>query len=296
MGDNDGLSALLAVEPVPVSELASAWEPVPAVLAGAALAAALYAQGFVRLRRRGRGDHASAGRAIAFGLGLALLVLALCSPLDAAGEGYLLSAHMLQHVLIGDAAVALMLIGVSGPMRFFFLPRAPLRQVAHLRPLRRALGFLVRPWVAFAIWCAVFAVWHVPALYDLTPGNQALHDLEHLCFVLAGVLVWYALLGLAGRRAASRPRRLALAVALFAAGQILAMILIFSFEPLYPFYAGQPERLFGLSPVTDQRLAGLVMMAEQTITLGSLAAFLLLASDRALRRDERAALRAEPRP
>jgi len=122
------------------------------------------------------------------------------------------------------------------------------------------------------------------------------HDLEHLSFVLAGLLAWYALLGLAGRRAAGRPRRLALAVALFAAGQILAMILIFSFEPLYPFYAEQPERLFGLSPLTDQRLAGLVMMAEQTITLGSLAAFLLLASDRALRRDEQAALRAEPRP
>ena len=296
MGDNDGLNALLAAEPVPVSELGSAWEPIPAVLAAAALAAALYAQGFVRLRRRGRGDHASTGRAIAFGLGLALLVLALCSPLDAIGEGYLLSAHMLQHVLIGDAAVALMLLGVSGPMLFFFLPRAPLREIAHVQPLRRTLGFLVRPWVAFAIWCVVFAVWHVPTLYDLTPGNQALHDLEHVCFVLAGLLVWYALLGLAGRNAASRPRRLALAVALFAAGQILAMILIFSFEPLYPFYADQPERLLGLSPTMDQRLAGLVMMAEQTITLGSLVAFLLLASDRALRQDEHAALRPEPRP
>jgi cytochrome c oxidase assembly factor CtaG len=297
VGDNDALSILLATEPVPVSELGSAWEPIPAVLAAAALAAALYAQGFVRLRRRGRADHASIGRAVAFGLGLVLLVLALCSPLDAVGEGYLLSAHMLQHVLIGDAAVALMLLGLSGPMLFFFLPRAPLRQVAHLQPLRRTLSVLVTPWVAFGIWCAVFATWHVPALYDLTPDNQALHDVEHLCFVLAGLLVWYSLLGLAGRGAPSRPRRLALAVALFAAGQILAMVLIFSFEPLYPAYADQPERLLGLSPMMDQRLAGLVMMAEMTITLGSLAAFLLLATDRTLRRQqERPALRAEPRP
>ena len=297
MGENDGLSALLAAQPVPVSDLGSAWEPVPAVLAAAALAGVLYAQGFVRLRRRGREDHASVGRALAFGLGLALLVLALCSPLDAIGEGYLLSAHMLQHVLIGDAAIALMLLGLSGPMLYFFLPRPTLRQLAHLRPLRSLLSFLVRPLVAFMIWCIVFAVWHVPALYDLALENQALHDLEHACFVVAGLLVWYQLLGLAGSRGLGRSGRLALAVAVFAAGQVLSMVLIFSFEPLYADYAGQPERLLGLSPVMDQRLAGLVMMVEQTITLGSLVAFLLISGDRAARaRDDRAALRAEPRP
>ncbi len=296
MGDNEGLTALLATDPVPVSELGSAWVPVPAVLAAAALAAVLYAQGFIRLRRRGRADHATAGRAVAFGLGLSLLVLALVSPLDAVGEGYLLSAHMLQHVLIGDAAAALIVLGLSGPLLFFFLPRPALSQVAHARPVRGLLSFLVRPWVAFTLWCVVFAVWHIPTLYDLTPENQALHDLEHACFVVAGLLVWYQMLDPARRGTPTRPARLGFAVALFAAGQVLAMVLIFSFEPLYPFYADQPERLLGLSAVTDQRLAGLVMMVEMSITLGTLIAFLLLATERERRgRSERAALRPEPR-
>ena len=66
----------------PVSKLASAWEAAPAVLAGAALASALFVQGFIRLRRRGRTDHVGWSRAVLFFLGLAVLVLALVSPLD----------------------------------------------------------------------------------------------------------------------------------------------------------------------------------------------------------------------
>jgi cytochrome c oxidase assembly factor CtaG len=296
VGEGGGLIAQAGAV-VPASELASAWQPAPGVLAGALLALVLYAQGFVRLRRRGRHDHATTGKAIAFGLGLSLLVLALVSPLDAIGEGYLVSAHMLQHVLIADAAVALILLGLSGPIFFFFLPRAAMSHAAHWPPLRRLVSFLVRPKVAFVAWCIVFAVWHVPTLYDLTPKHQALHDLEHVCFVVAGLLVWYQLLDPGRRGSLTRPGRIGFAVALFAAGQILSLVLIFSFEPLYQLYAEQPERLLGLSPIMDQRLAGLVMMAEQTITLGSLAAFLLLATDRALRvGDERPALTSGPRP
>jgi putative membrane protein len=253
------------------------------VLAGAALALVLYCQGFVRLRRRGRADHASLWRALAFVLGLTLLVLALVSPLDAIGEQYLLSGHMLQHVLIADTAAALIWLGLVTPLLYFFLPRPALIQIAHLRPLRALLSFLVRPAVSFAIWCLVMAAWHVPSVYDAALDNPALHDLEHACFIVAGLLVWYQLLDVTGHGALSRAGRLAYALALFAAGQVLALLLIFSFEPLYPAYAAQTERLLGLSALTDQRLAGLVMMAEQMITLGTLAAFLLLATGRAER-------------
>jgi putative membrane protein len=275
VGDNDSLTSTLATAVVPPSELASAWSFEPAVLAGALLALVLYAQGFVRLRRRGRRDHAPTWRAVAFGSGIILLVLALVSPLDVIGEQYLLSAHMLQHVLIGDAAVALIWLGLSGPLLFFFLPRPALSQIARARPLRGLLAFLVRPGVALGFWCLVIAVWHIPAIYDAALTNRALHDVEHVCFVLAGVLVWYQLLGVARHGRLGRAGRLAYALSLFIAGQILALVLIFSFEPLYPAYADQPERLLDLSPVADQRLAGLVMMVEQTITLGTLAAFLL---------------------
>jgi cytochrome c oxidase assembly factor CtaG len=75
------------------------------------------------------------------------------------------------------------------------------------------------------------------------------------------------------------------------------MVLIFSFDPLYPAYAAQDERLLGLSPLADQRLAGIVMMVEQIVTLGTCAALLLLAADRELRSgEEPAQISAGPRP
>lgn len=281
MSDNEALTLTLAIDAIPPDELAGAWSPEPAVLAAAVLALCLYAQGFARLRRRGRADHAPAWRAAVFVAGITLLVLALVSPLDPIGEQYLLSAHMLQHVLIGDAAIVLIWLGLSGPLLFFFLPPAALRQLAHARPVRRTLAFLVRPPVALAVWCVVIAVWHVPALYDATLGNAALHDLEHASFVLAGLLVWYVLLDVSRRGELNRAGRLAYALGLFVAGQILALVLILSFDPLYPAYASQPVRLLDLSPLTDQRLAGLVMMVEQIVTIGSLAAYLLLSLGRA---------------
>ncbi len=96
---------------------------------------ALFLQAFLRLRRR-RPGHAPWTRALLFAAGLALLVLPLVSPLDEAGDERLLSAHMLQHVLIGDAAAVLLVLAVRGPLLFFLLPPALLRPLAGFRPLR----------------------------------------------------------------------------------------------------------------------------------------------------------------
>lgn len=277
---------------VPVPELGSAWNGEPLVLALAALGLALFGQAFIRLRRRGRRDLASWWRAALFVLGVAIIVLALLSPLDAVGEEYLISAHMLQHVLIGDLAPALILLAVAGPLLFFLLPAPILGPVARLRPLRSFLRTITRPVVAFAIWAVAIAVWHVPAIYDYVLTHRWAHDLQHASFVLAGFLVWYVLIDPARHGSLTRSRRLGLAVAVFAAGQILSLVLVFSFDPLYPTYAAQDERLLGLSPIADQRLAGIVMMVEQIVTLGTCVALLLLAADRALRaRDDQAPLR-----
>lgn len=279
------MTGLPAASVVPARELAGAWEPAPAVLAAAVLALVLFFLGFRKLRRRGRTDLAGWGRAACFVAGVAVMVLALVSPLDAIGEEYLLSAHMLQHVLIGDVGPALVLLALTGPLLYFFLPRPALSSLARTRWLRSTLRFVTIPWVAFSLWCLVIAVWHIPPLYDYTLTHQLTHDAEHALFVLAGLLVWYQLLD-PSRRGMRRPGRLALIVALFAAGQILAMVLVFSLEPLFPAYAAQPERLLGLSPLTDQRLAGIVMMADQVVMLGTLAAFLLLTVDHDRRRGE----------
>jgi putative membrane protein len=271
---------------VPRSELGTAWETPPAVLAGAALALALFLQAWIRLRRRGRTDHAGYGRLALFVIAVALGTLALVSPLDPIGEEYLLSAHMLEHVLIGDAAVAMAIVALRGPLIFFLLPRFVLGPLARLGPLRRFLGFLLGPWVSFLVWAVVFAAWHYPSAYDYVLDHQVVHDLQHITFVIAGVLVWTQLVDPARRGALRRSGRIAMAVALFVAGQILADVLIFSFDPLYPAYTAQDERLLDLSPLGDQQLAGIVMMVEQTITLGACVAWLLLASHREVVRRE----------
>jgi putative membrane protein len=262
--------------------IASAWEAPPAVLIGAAVALALFVQAFARLRRRGRTDHAGWDRAALFGTALLIGTLALVSPLDYVGEEYLLSAHMLQHVVIGDLAVALAVVAIRGPLVFFLIPAAILAPLARSGRLRAFLRLLLRPKVAFAIWAVVIAAWHVPAAYDYALTHQLVHDLEHLSFVVAGVLVWTLLVDPARRGELSTAGRIGLAVAVFAAGQILADVLIFAMRPLYPAYAEQPDRLLGLSPLADQRLAGLVMMGEQLLTLGACVALLLLAQHRRL--------------
>ena len=259
---------------VPLSHLAEDWEPAPLVLLAAGLALTLFGQALVRLRRRGRKDDAGPARALLFLAGVALATLALVSPLDRAGEEYLLSAHMLQHVVIGDAAPALLVLAVRGPLCVFLLPRDVLRPPARLRWLRWLLSFLLRPAVSFGLWVLAFGAWHVPAAYDAALDHPLLHELEHASFVLAGLLVWTQLVDPTRHGRLSVGRRSAYAVALFAAGQVLADVLVFS-GPLYPAYSEQPERLLGLSPAADQVRAGLLMMAEQIVTLGMCAALLL---------------------
>ncbi len=195
-----------------------------APIVAAAIAALLFAQGFVRLRRRGRADLAGWDRAALFGLGLSITVFALVGPLDRLADDTLLSAHMAQHVLIGDLGPALMTFAVRGPLLVFLLPASVLAPIARSTGVRAALAVLLRPRVAFGLWTANLAIWHVPYLYDLALRHQPLP-----------------------------------------AGQVLTDVLVFSFHSFYPAY----------NDVRDQQWAGLVMMGEQLLTLGTLAVVLL---------------------
>jgi len=261
--------------PIPIWRLGDTWRPSLGVIIPAAVLVALFAQAFVRLRLRGRIDHTGWDRPLLFLLAVSIGTLALVSPLDAAGDQYLLSAHMLQHVTIGDAAPAIALVALRGPLLFFLLPPAVLAPLARVRALRIVLAQLVRPRVALVLWGIVIGCWHVPRLYDYTLTHRTVHDLEHLCFVTAGVLVWTQIVDPARRRELTVPQRFAYAAALFAAGQVLSYVLIFSFHSLYPAYAAQNDRLFGWSSVFDQQLAGLTMMVEQILTLGTACVLLL---------------------
>ena len=239
-------------------------------IAAAALAALLFLQAVARLRRRGRADLAGWDRMALFALGLAVSVFALVGPLDRIADDELLAAHMGQHVLIGDLGPALMVTALRGPLLVFLLP-APLLAPLARSPLRRALGALLHPRVAFGLWAANLAVWHVPWLYDKALAHQDLHDFEHFCWMVSGVLVWTLLVDPGSHKRLTVGGRVALAAALFAAGQVLTDVLVFSFTSLYPAYGGA----YGISAVTDQQLSGVVMMAEQLLTLATCVALLL---------------------
>lgn len=265
------------------SALASAWALDPLVLAAAAVATLLFARGFVRLRRRGRPDHAGWSRALLFGCGLALMALPLVSPLDAAGDDFLLSAHMLEHVLIGDAGPALVLLAIRGPLLAFVVPAAAIRFVGG----RRVLRVLNHSAAAVCVWVAALAAWHIPAAYDAALRHPWLHVLEHATFVGAGFLIWAQLIDPARRGRLSTGARAALAGVIFMLGQALASVLLLSPAALYPFYSEKTVRLFGIAPLADQQYAALLMMAEQFLTLGT---FLIVLGASVLRAAERPSL------
>jgi cytochrome c oxidase assembly factor CtaG len=237
----------------------------------AAVAALLFLQAVVRLRRRGRPDLAGWDRVVLFGAGLGVTLFALIGPLDRLADEKLLFAHMSQHVLIGDLGPALMVTALRGPLLVFFLPAAILAPLARNRSVRTVLGTLLKPRVAFSLWAANLAIWHVPYIYDLALRHQNLHDFEHVCWMFCGLLVWTLLVDPGSHKRLTVGGRVALAASMFAAGMILSDVLIFTFTPLYPFYRGA----YGLSAVTDQQLAGIVMTVEQLVTLGICVALIL---------------------
>jgi cytochrome c oxidase assembly factor CtaG len=240
-------------------------------LIAAIVAALLFAQAVVRLRRRGRPDLAGWDRVVLFGAGLGVTLFALIGPLDRLADEKLLFAHMSQHVLIGDLGPALMITALRGPLLVFFLPVAILAPLARNRSVRTVLGTLLKPRVAFSLWAANLAIWHVPYIYDLALRHQNLHDFEHACWMFCGLLVWTLLVDPGSHKRLTVGGRVALAASMFAAGMVLSDVLIFTFTPLYPFYRGA----YGISAVTDQQLAGIVMTVEQLVTLGICVALIL---------------------
>ncbi len=254
----------------------SAWSPDPIALTLAAISIGFFLHGWRRLHRR-RPDLAPWTRIPLFLAGVAIVLVGVVSPLDAIAEEELQSAHMLQHVLIADVGIALTLVAVRGPLAFFFLPRDLLVPLARMRPLRRLLSFLLRPRVAIPLWLGVLVVWHVPRFYEAALTNPLVHRLEHLSFVVVGLLVWTLIVDPARHGRLTVGERIGVVALVFWAGQLLAYVMVFATSPFYGAYVDVDDRLLGISALTDQKLAGVVMMVEQALTLG--VAFVLLLAE-----------------
>jgi putative membrane protein len=235
------------------------WLADPAVLAPLALLAGIYLWRFAQARREAGGRGAGPLQALAFAGGMLALLAALVSPIDGLGEDYLVSAHMLQHVLLGDIAPLLLLLSLS---------RVIMRPVTRrLMRLERALGPLAHPVTGIAIWLTLMYLWHIPALYDAAVQNASLHLLEHASFFLAGVALWWPLIQpVPMRRPLTGLQPIAYIATAKAGLAALGLYLAWSSTVLYPHYEETP-RIWGLSPIEDQNVGGVIMMVEQSFTL-----------------------------
>jgi cytochrome c oxidase assembly factor CtaG len=241
------------------------WFADPAVLAPLALVVFIYVRRFREVRREAaEGDRAAARgatwpHALAFAGCMLALLAALVTPIDGLGEDYLFSAHMFQHVLLGDIAPLLLLLSLS---------RVILRPVTRrLVGIERALGPIASPITAIVIWLGTMYLWHIPALYDAAIQHPLVHALEHLSFFAAGIALWWPLVQpIPMRRGLTGLQPLAYIAGAKGGLAALGLVLAWSSTAFYPFYEDAP-RIWGLTAVEDQNVAGVIMMVEQSLTL-----------------------------
>jgi putative membrane protein len=232
------------------------WNFSPWVTAPMAIASALWTVGFIRLTLRseqGRGQHWR--EACFFIIGLALLCAAMLSPLHEAGERSF-TLHMLEHEIIMLAAAPLFVLARPLPVMLWAFPHQGRALLAVLvrrsAPFWRAVTRLV---FATVFQILVLWLWHAPALFDIALSSGFWHSVQHLCFFLAALAFWTAVLD-------RRRHAIAAALCLFAtfmAGGALGALMAVSQSPWYPAYAALGMTPYGLTPAEDQQLAGVLM-------------------------------------
>jgi putative membrane protein len=221
------------------------------IVGGCLLAAAVYARGVRALwRSAGHGRGIKPWQTACFGGGLVALVLTLESPLDALA-GALFSAHMVQHLVLLLIAAPLLVLGAPlAPFVWALTPPAR-RRVGRLRALR-AIATMPAALVLHSL--AVWA-WHLPSLYDAAIECPPMHVLEHVSFLVTAVLFWWALLG-SGRVGYGSGVLYVFAIGLQTT--LLGALLTFASAPWYTAHLATTAA-WGLSPLDDQQVAGLIM-------------------------------------
>ncbi len=236
---------------------------------GVLLAAILYVRGWLGLAYL-RATLLPGWRLVCFLAGLASLWLAIASPLDAFAS-FLLTAHMIQHLLMMVIAAPLIVLGSPQNVLLRGLPRWAARDVLgpflSWRLLKRLGRFLTHPAVCWFAAAVALLLWHIPAAYDLALVSPGWHDLEHACLFGTSLLFWWPVV--LPWPATPRWHRWTIPVYLLCGDLVtttLAAVFCFSERLLYPAYATVP-RLFGMSELSDQVTAGAIMWVFSSFVL-----------------------------
>src|SRR5947209_3167532 len=220
--------------PMPPPAASTAFEAV-LQLGPLALVAGLYARRVRTLHRTGH--PVAAWRQACFYSGCVVIAGALSGLGDSSQE--LLYAHMIEHLLLGDIAALLLVLGLTGPVL------APVLRIGLFDRLR----VLAHPALAFPLWALDLYVWHIPALYEAALRHEGVHALEHAMFLGFGINMWMCLLGpLPMPGWFTNLGRLLYVVAVRLAGAILGNLFLWSGTVFYPFYA-HGDAAQGIAPL-----------------------------------------------
>jgi putative membrane protein len=237
---------LLAQTP-PASSWYPAWEEV-AVLVGLGVAYILAA---------GR-DRPSLLRSALFFSGLVLAFVAVASPVATVAVHYLVSAHLLQNVVLAEWAPALFVLGL-GPWVARWVARNGVART------------LTRPLVVLPLWLATYACWHIPFAYEAALDNRLLLDLEHLSYMVVGVCLWWPVFQDDPWHLPSGGKA-AYLFAAFVLASPLGLLFALLPSPLYDTYVQAP-RLWDLEPLEDQQIGGTLMAVSEAIVFFGLLAY-----------------------
>ena len=230
-----------------------AWHLHPDAVLMAVLLLALY---FACARWAGRRANPplrlTGGQIALFASGVVTLYLGAGTPLHDLGETYLLSAHMVQHMLFTLVAPPLLLLGTPGWM---------LRPLVANRVVYRIAYALTRALPAFVIFNFVILVTHLPAVVDLALRDHGIHFLIHVVLVATALLMWFPVFSPLPKEL---PRLAPFGQLIYLFVQsllpaVIASFLTFADRVVYEFYAQAPKRYWGLSATDDQMIAGLIM-------------------------------------
>jgi putative copper resistance protein D len=233
------------------------WSWDPGVVLSLLVLEGLYVRAVTVLDRRG--VRVGRFQVVLWHLGILLWVAGLLSPIGTLAERGL-TFHMSEHLLIADLAAPLLIAGIRNPVLAFFLPRPVLVALARRRRLRSAFRTLRRPLVAVAVYVVVLYAWHFSLLFELAVRNDLVHAVQHASFVTIGVLVWWSALEPQRRRFAGELWKIGHILGTRMLGMFIGMAFVLIRHPIYTGVYGSGERAAGLGAVSDQQLAGAIMV------------------------------------